>query len=56
MKKQRKHYLFMAVLMLLIALIAILRFNMQDGHYWLITCCLGFIGGVYIYAAINSKQ
>jgi hypothetical protein len=53
--KQRKHYFFMAAVMMLTALIADLRFDMQNGYFWLIPCCFGFMGGVFIYAAIKSK-
>jgi hypothetical protein len=56
MKKQRKHYIFMATVMMLTAFIATLKFDMRDGNYWLITCCFGFIGGGYIYAAIQTKH
>lgn len=56
MKKQRKHYVFMAVIMLLTALIATFKFDMREGYYWLIPCAFGFTGGIYIYAAITTKH
>jgi disulfide bond formation protein DsbB len=56
MKKQRKHYIFMATIMMFIALIANFKFDMQVGYYWLIPCLFGFIGGVYIYAAIKTTH
>jgi hypothetical protein len=56
MKKQRKHYVFLATIMMLTALIATFKFDMRDGYYWLIPCFFGFIGGGYIYAAIKTNH
>lgn len=56
MTKQKQHYAFMAALMMIIALIGTLRFDMHDGYYWLIPCFFGFVTGIYIYAAINTKR
>jgi hypothetical protein len=56
MKRQRKHYIFMAAIMMLIALVATLKFDMQYGYYWLIPCFFGFIGGGYIYAATKTNH
>ena len=56
MKKQRKHYVFMAFVIMLTALIATFKFDMRDGYYWLIPCCFGFIGGIYVYAAVTTNN
>jgi hypothetical protein len=56
MKKQRKHYMFMATILLLTALISTLKFDMKAGSYWIIPCFLGFTGGVYIYAAVKTHH
>ena len=53
--KQQKHYFFMAAVMILTALIAYYRFDMDNGYYWLIPCSFGFISGVFIYAASINK-
>ena len=45
----------MASVMMLTALIADLRFDMQNGYFWLIPCLFGFIGGSFIYAAIKCR-
>jgi hypothetical protein len=56
MGQQRKHYIFMATVMMLTALIATFKFDMQSGYYWLLPCLFGFIGGGYIYAAVKTDQ
>jgi hypothetical protein len=56
MKKQRKHYIFMATLLMLTALVATYKFDIRDGYYWLIPCFFGFIGGGYIYAATKTNH
>ncbi len=56
MNKQRKHYIFMAIVMMLTALIADVKFDMEDDYYWLIPCFFGFMGGGFIYAAIKTNN
>jgi hypothetical protein len=56
MKKQRKHYVFMAIIMLITALVATFKFNTKSGPYWLIPYFFGFVGGGYIYAAIKTNH
>lgn len=56
MGKQQKHCIFIATILMLIALIATLKFDMEAGYYRLIPCFFGFMGGVYVFAAAKTNH
>lgn len=55
MSKNKKHYYFMAAVMVLIDVVINVRFDIHNGWVLFMACFWGAIAGAYIYAAITSK-
>jgi hypothetical protein len=52
---KRRHYFFMAAIMVLIDLVINIRFNTANGWVLFMACFFGTLAGIFFYAAIRTK-